>query len=363
MLKVMQRQGIMLGFVLMSVSSFAQTAGAPDSGEMVLVDKGASLAPIILPKEPTYFTKIAATDLAEYIGKVGGVKPKIVEGLPTPLPEHAIWVGFQPKLKEIFPGTNFDFKNPEEILIKSDGKNLVIVGRDVWDPKQATIPRAKTKEEAFSYLLGFQFSNRDVKGFQFEYGTVNAVYTFLQNNLGVRWLWPGADGEVVPKQSKIAIKPFEFSYYPKIRTRYALFFPFAIYKQGGQPGSSNGDWVRRQRLQLDSLYAPVGGHGFGGDWYERFHDTHPEYLALMPDGTRNYTGPNPKICDSNPEVWAQWVKQVEDTVARNPHRKVFNAAPNDSAQWGVCVCEKCTAWDNPNAEKYNWIYPKKAPEK
>ena len=105
-----------------------------DQTEFVLVEDGKSLAPIILPTEPTMFTKIAAADLAEYLGKVGGVKPEILEGLPNPIPEHAIWVGFQPKLKELFPGTDFDFKHPEEILIKCDGKHLAIVGRDVWDP-------------------------------------------------------------------------------------------------------------------------------------------------------------------------------------------------------------------------------------
>lgn len=334
-------------------------------GEIVLVENCKSLAPIILPKDPTMYIKIAAKDLAEYIGKAGGAKPEIIEGAPNPVPAHAIWVGFQPKLKEVFPGTDFDFKHPEEILIKCDGKNLAIVGRDVWDAKinKISINAGKTDKERSSHLSGFVYANRDVEGFQYEYGTVNAVYSFLQDKLGVRWLWPGDDGEVVPKQGRIAFNPFEYSYYPKLRMRYGVFANFAIYRQAGGLGKTGGDWVRRQRVQLDSLYAPISGHGFGSDWYERFHDTHPEYLALQPDGTRDYTGPNPKVCDSNPEVWAQWVKQVGETVAKNPFRKIFNAAPNDAAQWGICLCEKCKSWDNPDAEKYSWLYPKKAPEK
>ncbi|HPN84837.1 MAG TPA: hypothetical protein PK821_05815, partial [Victivallales bacterium] len=134
-----------LMFVAGATGVVAQEKSTNGGGsEMVLVENAASLAPIILPKDPTFFTKIAANDLAEYIGKVGGVKPEIIEGAPEPVPVHAIWVGFQPKLEEIFPDTDFEFKNPEEILIKCDGKNLAIVGRDVWDPKQDIIKAPKT---------------------------------------------------------------------------------------------------------------------------------------------------------------------------------------------------------------------------
>ncbi|HPN84835.1 MAG TPA: hypothetical protein PK821_05805 [Victivallales bacterium] len=216
--------------VLNGQDKTAQVAGK----DLILVENGASLAPIILPKDPTMFTKIAAKDLAEYIGKIGGAKPEIIEGTPDPVPEHAIWVGFQEKFKELFPGTDFDFKNPEEILIKCDGKNLAIVGRDVWDPisNKMTIKGGKSEKESKSSMIGFQYSNRDVVGFQFEYGTVNAVYTFLQDNLGVRWLWPGQDGEVVPKQKVIVFKPFEFRYHPKLRNRSGVFHFISIYKQG-----------------------------------------------------------------------------------------------------------------------------------
>ncbi|MFA7160206.1 MAG: hypothetical protein WC299_12980, partial [Kiritimatiellia bacterium] len=253
---------IALSLVGQAVNSRAEAKhSAGDVSKMILADGGASLVPIILPGDPSLFTRMAAADLAEYIGKISGAKPEIIEGLPDPVPEHAIWVGFQPKLKELFPGADFDFKHPEEILIKSDGKNLVIAGRDVRDPKQAVIKAGKTQAERFSYLAGFQFANRDVEGFQLEYGTVNAVYTFLQDNLGVRWLWPGNDGEVVPRQARIAFMPFEARYHPKIRMRHSLFATSTIFKLGGAPGTGNGDWIRRQRAQLDSMYA-TSGHGF-----------------------------------------------------------------------------------------------------
>lgn len=325
-------------------------------GEMLLVEKASSLAPIILPKDPTMYTKIAAQDLAEYIGKAGGAKPKILEGVPNPVPEHAIWVGFQPKLKEIFPGTDFDFKHPEEILIKCDGKNLAIVGRDVWDPKAMHVEKSKTEKESQNYLSGFYYNNRTVEGYQFEYGTVNAVYSFLQDRLGVRWLWPGNDGEVVPKQSRIALKPFEFQYHPKLLYRGGVFRTIAIYRSGGGPGDAGGEWVRRQRLQLDSLYVPTG-HSFQ-DWYERFHETHPDYFALQAYGTRVCKGEPAaaKICQSNPAVWDQWIKDIEETTAKNPHLRVFCVEMPNAYNQGICLCDKCRAWDSTEAERRTWYY-------
>lgn len=330
------------------------------AAELVLIENGKGLGPIILPAESTMFTKIAAQDLAEYIGKVGGVKPEILEGLPNPVPEHAIWVGFQPQLKTLFPGTDFDFKHPEEILIKCDGKHLAIVGRDVWDPVTNTkkIIAGQTEDERKDYLAGFAEANRDVVGFQFEYGTVNAVATFLQDQLGVRWLWPGKVGEVVPKQSTVSVGPLEFRYHPKIRQRSTVYAPLALYKQGGKPELSGGDWVRRQRLQLDSLYTPSGGHGFT-EWYATYHKTNPEYFGLQSDGTRVYQGEprHAKLCQSNPAVVEQWLKIVETAIAKNPHRTVFNVAANDGTASGICCCEKCRAWDHPDGLKMVWNYP------
>ena len=82
-----------------------------------------------------------------------------------------------------------------------------------------------------------------------------------------------------------------------------MYAPLALYKQGGKPGLSGGDWVRRQRIQLDSLYTPSGGHGFT-EWYATYHKTHPEYFGLQSDGTRVYKGEprHAKLCQSNPAV-------------------------------------------------------------
>ena len=113
---------------------------------------------------------------------------------------------------------------------------------------------------------------------------------------------------------------------------------------------------RRQRLQLDSLEMG-GGHGFG-DWWDRYHEQYPEIFALQPDGTRSgFPSPrNAKLCESNPKVWELWLKGVEEQLAEDPNRTVFNASPNDGWASGHCVCENCSAWDHPDGEPrmFHW---------
>ena len=308
--------------------------------ELVLTEKGVSLAPIIVFADAPPFTRQAVDELATYIEKVSGARPKVLEGLPDPMPDRAIWVGYQPKLTELFPKVDFDFKHPEEILIACDGKHLIIAGRDRWDPAHLTVPVRRGKP---------------VNGIQQEYGTCNAVYTFLQDYLDVRWLWPGSDGEDVLQKDRIALAPCEHRYHPPFLGRGGIFDLSQLLAVRARGQSQ--DWLRFQRLQLDSLNAPAS-HGFS-DWWSRFQKTHPEYFALQPDGSRGgypADGGYMKICKSNPAVWDQWLKDVEMQLACNPNQTVFTAAANDNTRCGYCICENCRAWDNPGGEKllYMW---------
>jgi hypothetical protein len=223
-------------------------------------------------------------------------------------------------------------------LITANEKHLVIAGRDRWNPQQLTVPGKDGKPVPK----------------QQEAGTANAVYTFLQEQLGVRWLWPGELGIDVVRSDTIEVKPFEFRYYPQIRGRGGVFHFSSQLNTRGY-GHSH-EWTRMQRLQLDSLDMS-GGHGFA-DWWERYHKTHPEIFALQPDGTRSGF-PNPrtvKLCMSNPLVGELWLKDVQQQLSEDPTQTVFNASPNDGWSSGHCVCEDCSAWDHPDGEPrlFHW---------
>ncbi len=308
------------------------------AGELVLVEDGMSRAPVVIFEDAPPKTHRAAEELVEYMEKISGVRPELIEGEPDPLPEHAVWVGYQPVLRDLFGDLDFDFEHPEEILISANENHLAILGRDIWNPEHMSV----------------QGPRHLVEGAQQEYGTINAVYTFLQDFLNVRWLWPGETGIDIIEQKTLAFEPFEYRYHPQVRGRGCLLIFSHPMSRSGYGHSK--DWMRFQRLLYDSL-SMHGCHAFS-DWWERFNADHPDYFALQPDGTRSAfpSARAVKLCQSNPDVWAQWLEEIERQLAENPNLRVFNAGPNDGWHAGHCVCENCLAWDHPEGEVRRFLW-------
>jgi hypothetical protein len=317
-------------FLLLTSSAFA----AVHAADLILVAKDTPPAPIIVFKNAPPRTRDAAVTLAEYIEKISGQRPAVLDGAPMPLPERAIWVGVQPAVMTLFPKTDFDFNHAEETLIAAGEKHLVIAGRDRWLPGHM---------EAKGRLA----MKTDI---QQEYGTANAVYSFLQEQLGVRWLWPGE--EDVIQNERIAIAPMEHRYHPQIRSRAGLLVRTSL---GDNKESAEELWARFQRVQLDSMDMS-GGHGFG-DWWDKYGAAHPDYFAAAPDGSRKAVKPsvsNTKLCASNPRVWQQWLEDISIKVRADPLLRVINVSPNDGYTSGHCTCTNCLAWDHPDGEKMEW---------
>lgn len=275
--------------------------------DLLLVEKNVSRLPISVDKNAPKETIEAVNELASYIQKISGAKVDIILNDSANAPAHAVWVGIQPKIEKVFPDLKFDFQYPEEILFACNGKDVVIAGRD-----------------------------RTIGEKRAECGTANAVYTFIEKKLHVRWLWPGELGEDIIKRDTIALAPFEYRFHPVFLKRH--FWP-----------RHPKDWHLHQRLLLYS-YPFECGHAFT-DWWDKYHETHPEYFALQPSGKRTAPkeGSTVKLCISNPGVWKQWLDNAEAKLRADPSVLVISATPNDGP-WH-CICEKCRAWDPPNAQK------------
>ena len=304
------------------------------AADFVLVGKDTQPAPIVVFKDAPPRTRDAAVTLADYIAKISGQKPEVIDGEPKAMPERAIWIGVQPMVKSLFPKTDFDFKQPEETLIVANEKYLVIAGRDRWNPAHM---EAKGR-------LAMK------TGVQQEYGTANAVYSFIQEQLGVRWLWPEEEDVIIC--DRIAVAPMERRYAPSIRSRSGMLTKTSL---GDNKESGEELWARFQRVQLDSMDIS-GGHGFG-DWWEKYGAEHPDYFAAAPDGTRKAVKPsvsNTKLCASNPKVWQQWIEDTAALVQADPLLRVINVSPNDGYTSGHCTCTNCLAWDHPDGEKVEW---------
>jgi hypothetical protein len=92
-------------------------------------------------------------------------------------------------------------------------------------------------------------------------GTSFAVYKFLERFAGIRWLWPGESGEVIPKKSTLALDPVSMEQEPAYAWRNLgpegpLWGPMDKWASQRRLGVS----VHHQRLEeLWEMHNGLGG--------------------------------------------------------------------------------------------------------
>lgn len=201
------------------------------------------------------------------------------------------------------------------------------------------------------------------------HGTRYAVTTFLEDKLGVRYLWPGELGKVVPRQETITVADFEHRFTPKLAQRRIRSMGYHDRLQVGLDnlGFSKADYERlRADAQRTKAEAPDwfgwhrlggtlnmhGGHAFGHLW-AKYGKEHPEWFALQHDGTRDQSkSPDrARLCVSNPELIAAIAREKIDELNKNPNLLGVSIAPNDGGRASFCCCPKCEALDSPKGRK------------
>ena len=254
------------------------------SSEIVLVDGGNTGYQIILPEKADGNEKKAASALKKYLQEMSGVE-LVVSSEETAKEGNGIWVGATSQVE----GRRL---NSEQVLIKVDGKQLIIAGGD-------------------------------------SKSTLNAVYTFLENQLGCRFYAP--DAEDVPKQQKITIdRNLDYRYTPEITTRTVHS---RLYYQ-------NEDFADKRKVTYEAFPGYVSSarvhtfHRFVPK--DKYYKAHPEYYALR--GERRVPT---QLCLTNEAVF----NIVRDTVAallrENPDANVISVSQDDNQQY--CQCTPCQA--------------------
>jgi hypothetical protein len=174
-----------------------------------------------------------------------------------------------------------------------------------------------------------------------KFGTAYGVYELLER-LGVRWLAPGAWGEVVPHNPAPVLPAGRFTDRPAFSVR-------ALH--AAHVGRPFGDWARRLRHNRSGF----GGHsGFASP--KRHGTAHPEWYAEI-DGKRQVDEPNFKLCHSNTglvakvveEVLAELRKRQADRTVRShigyqhlaSDYEAISISPTDGG--GFCRCANCLA--------------------
>ena len=327
-------------------------AGTPKNGAGR--SSGVSME-IVLPEKPNVSERLAADELKYHFSKAtGGMFSVVSENAPKS-GLRRFYVG----RAAACGGVDVAALKPEERVVKGVGRDVFIAGGD---------------RHADGGAMPGNTGGRVC------FGTLYAAYDFLENEMGVRWIWPGELGEVVPKRAIPVIDGVER------RGRE----PLVLRKFGGEPDTdkvpSGGrmlgwadvenarrdverrrTWLARHRLGARRKFN--GSHAFT-DWWSRYGKEHPEFFNLLPNGRReplqgDDTGKNVTLCVSQPALWRQIVANWSKSGAVRPqpyYVPCVNVCENDTP--GMCTCAACRSWDAPDplfAENDYWNGSGKCP--
>jgi len=167
-------------------------------------------------------------------------------------------------------------------------------------------------------------------------GTLYAVYTFLEDQLGCRW-WSSTES-TIPKRSTIVIDHLNYTYVPPLEYRSPYWFD-----------AFDGDWAARNKCngQGHRLEAKHGGkqiyEGFVHTFYplippQKYFAEHPDWFSEI-DGKR--TTDHAQLCLTNEEMRKELVKNLKERLRNNPAATIASVSQND---WhGNCKCKNCAA--------------------
>jgi hypothetical protein len=259
-----------------------------------LAKGGATGWRIVLPNEPTIVEKTAARELSEHLKVVTGAAFQTIAEKDVPADgKSLIFVGNTAKA----PKKDYKF---DEILIKMDGGNLILTGHH-------------------------------------RRGCLYAVYSFLQDVAGVRWWAP--DATFTPKKPTLVVADdLNVSYAPQMISR-------EMYHRDAQPN------VFSARMKGNGNLTPEYGGAvrivnFVHSFYiymppDKYFTAHPDWYAEV-DGKRKHE--NAQLCLTNEEMTRELIKNVLETLRKNPDAKMIDISQNDWA--GFCTCKKCKAIDD-----------------
>lgn len=190
-------------------------------------------------------------------------------------------------------------------------------------------------------------------------GTYYAT-TSLLRRLGVRWVWPGSDGVVLPPTLPSLAIPSGALHreapqltFRRLRPDPLLTMPPAqlkalvgsLYNETLATQSFHDEAVWMLRNGLGGRSSVPWGQAFMSSW-DQYGAAHPEWFALQPDGTRGCQ--NMSDCDHNPGIvkidpsspgLATHVASLLD-----PNGSGVSACEDDSNR-GFCTCEDCRSLD------------------
>ncbi len=281
-----------------------------------------------VPANPEAAEKTAGEELARYLGKLAGAPIELLQGKKSHAPVR-ILVGARAREEAC------DLPLDE---VRDDGFVLRVT------PDRITLAGANAR------------------------GTLYAAYELIER-LGVRWYWPGPEGEYVPAAGDLSLAEGTAVINPSFRFRFlrCLFSAMVGLGKSGlwQPFSSPRqeqllDWGVKNRLNagfwpfddpdVTSFFGRRGGvacvdHAHALPYMvppDQYWESHPEYFAVDEHGElfeRRANEYGIHVCRSNPDVLDLVVRKALETMERNPDAGFVSISQADGQFH--CRCPAC----------------------
>lgn len=255
-------------------------------GQLLITDHGQSDYSIIIPVNPQPDEVKAAGELQKYFEKISGVAIPVISDDREPA-AHEIIIGKSRRLEQYKVKAVFkEFENDGFLILTKKGQLFITGG----SPK----------------------------------GTLNGVYTFLEEYLGCRFYSPGVI--YIPKLDSLTL--------PAIKD---LQVPVFTFREMYFPASRDPEYLAWHKLQ-------VHDNGEWGMWVHTFDDlippktyfsAHPEYFSEI-NGVRT---PGGQLCLTNPEVFNVLTENLRRKMHEQPGAIYWSVSQNDN--YLACQCSVC----------------------
>ncbi len=300
-------QVLVLAFCLFSSLLFEHTADAA----LTLAADGESSYCILHASDAPSSVKLAARELRQYIEKATGARIPVLDKEES-ADCLVISLGMTALLER--NGLTAQDIPLEGYRIAVRGQDLFIVGPDTADGK-------------FTEQGGT--SN----------GTLNGVYSFLEDYVGVRWPMPGPLGEVVPKSDRLDVPQVDRIEGPGFLNRRIP------YIQNERPEVQ--EWLRRQKqgysLRLNH------GHNFRQTIPRELYDKHPDWFPMI-GGKRPPPAGRYKLETTNPDLVRAFAERAVAKLKAHPERYSYSISPSDSGGWSESPQARALYDRDPNGE-------------
>lgn len=282
---------------------------------MQITENGGPTAAIAVPGDASPTERFAAEELRSYLHRISGAELTVASENAGGVAGRLLVGGTSPGLQVRRALGDAD---PDTFVVRTVGDDLVLVGA----------------------------SDR---------GTLYAVYDFLEQDLGCRWLAPGPDWEDVPREPSVEIGDVSRTERPGMKYR---FLRMTVV---GEPGSwydHTMSWAAKNKINIGSgwppaeLPEPIARRGGFRAWMsphvihhilnvDEHFEEHPEWYALR--GGKRLKHERAQLCTTNPEVVEVVAAGLGQMFDARPEVDFMGLGQADGTAF--CECEECTALD------------------